>query len=87
MGKKINGEIELLRFVFAIGVVLVHSRNLFGEEWRYFLKGSFGVEFFFIVTGFFLAKSVSKKNEGGDSQKSGKRNAAVYFQESMCNLY
>lgn len=87
MAKKINGEIELLRFVFAIGVVLVHSKNLFGEEWKYFLKGSFGVEFFFIVTGFFLAKSVSKINRGGDFQKSGKGNVAVYFKKSIYNLY
>lgn len=65
MGKKINGEIEWLRFVFAVAVVLVHARNLFGEEWTYFRKASFGVEFFFVVTGFLLAKSVNKINGGG----------------------
>jgi len=63
MGKKINGEIELLRFIFAIGVVLVHSTHLFGDEWKYFHKAGFGVEFFFLVTGFLLAKSISKVNK------------------------
>lgn len=86
MGKKINGEIELLRFVFAIGVVLVHSRNLFGEEWRYFLKGSFGVEFFFIVTGFFLAKSVSKKNEGGIPRNLVKE-TLQFISKKVCAIY
>lgn len=65
MEKKINGEIELLRFIFALGVVLVHSTHLFGDEWKYFHKAGFGVEFFFIVTGFLLAKSVSKINKDG----------------------
>ena len=86
MGKKINGEIEWLRFVFAIAVVLVHARNLFGEEWTYFRKASFGVEFFFIVTGFLLAKSINKINENG-YPKFNQRNITVYLEKNIGVLF
>lgn len=46
--KKRNGNIEILRFLFCIGIVLFHA-------WVN-PRGFIGVEFFFIVTGFFLAK-------------------------------
>lgn len=58
-----NGEIEFLRFVFATMVVLKHSINLIGaENSKYFLKASFAVEFFFIVSGYFMMVSVDKFN-------------------------
>lgn len=53
-----NGNIEILRFLFCIGIVLLHA-------WVN-PRGFIGVEFFFIVTGFFLAKKVDiqrKKDE------------------------
>ncbi len=61
MSAKRNGEIEFLRFVFASIVVFHHSYNLFGKLGSsIFTRGSFAVEFFFIVSGFLLMKSVSK---------------------------
>lgn len=60
---KINkrlGEIELLRFVFAFIVLVHHSRFLVGDSVAYFLKGSFAVEFFFLVSGYLLMKSIDK---------------------------
>lgn len=53
-----NGNIELLRFMFCMCVALYHA-------WVN-PRGFIGVEFFFIVTGFFLAKKVDiqrKKDE------------------------
>jgi peptidoglycan/LPS O-acetylase OafA/YrhL len=48
-----NGNIELLRFLFANCIVLHHS-------FLKFMKGGWiGVEFFFIITGFFLCKKLS----------------------------
>ena len=64
-----NGKIELLRFIFCIGVLLFHcEKYVLGEpslEKGYhlslFCHGSMGVEFFFLVSGFLMAKSISKK--------------------------
>ena len=52
---KRNGNIELLRFVFAMGIVLLHcSDNLFTYK-----GGYLGVEFFFMLTGLYLVKSMN----------------------------
>ena len=50
-----NGNIELLRFMFCMCVVLYHAWVGPG--------GYIGVEFFFMVTGFFLAKKVDIQRE------------------------
>lgn len=44
----------MLRFVFCVGVVLFHA-------W-YVRRGYIGVEFFFIVTGYFLAEKICRLN-------------------------
>jgi len=62
MEKKRNGEIEFLRFVFAVVVVIFHfnsSFNLNAFHW-----GRLGVEFFFMVTGVLLAMSAKKVQIG-----------------------
>lgn len=58
---KRNGKIELLRFLFAVIIVLHHSRQLLGDENCLFLGGSLGVEFFFIVSGYLMMSSIEKR--------------------------
>ena len=53
------GEIEFLRFVFSIIIVFHHSRNFIGNETSLFLNGAFAVEFFFVLSGFLMMKSIS----------------------------
>lgn len=55
-----NGKIEVLRFIFAIIIVLHHSRNLVGDDKCLFLGGSLAVEFFFIVSGYLMMASIEK---------------------------
>lgn len=50
MKKMRNGNIELLRFLFCADIVLYHAGFL--------PRGYVGVEFFFMVTGFFLADKI-----------------------------
>ena len=60
-----NGKIELLRFIFATTVLFFHARL---AAWDHdvtlykglllFPMGKLGVEFFFILSGFFMAKSI-----------------------------
>lgn len=52
-----NGNVELLRFMFANMVVLHHALL------PVFKGGWLGVEFFFILTGFFMAKSLEKNKD------------------------
>ncbi len=62
-----NGKIELLRFAMCISVLLYHlGRDLLVDiseysKWlSFFANGRSGVEFFFIVSGFLMAKSAKK---------------------------
>ncbi len=64
-----NGKIELLRFIFCMAVLLFHcEKYVLGEpsledgyHLSLFCHGSMGVEFFFLVSGVLMAKSMSKK--------------------------
>ncbi len=63
MKKKRNGRIDFLRFVFALIIVLHHTRYLLGYENTIFIGGSLGVEFFFLVSGYLMVASVEKITE------------------------
>lgn len=55
--KKRNGNVELLRFLFAWIIVLFHGG-------LHFKGGYLAVEFFFTITGFFLAEKIYLQNDG-----------------------
>ena len=63
MVSKRNGEIDLLRFVFALFIVCYH----FNLDFQYglFVHGYIGVEFFFVVTGFLMARHAKQLNLTG----------------------
>ncbi len=69
---KRNGKVEFLRFAFSMCVLLFHlnldiyNTNLYiGEHLSFFKKGNLGVEFFFLLSGFLLAKSAFKVDNSG----------------------
>ena len=55
------GELEFLRFVFAIEIILWHTNVLL--DTRISTGGYRGVEFFYIITGYFLAYSLSYRRQ------------------------
>lgn len=61
---KHNGIIGFWKFAFCLLIMIYHA-NIFqvGDETILFSKGSIGVEFFFLVSGFLLAKSALNKKE------------------------
>lgn len=59
--KERAGELDLWKFIFAIVIVIHHSSYLPNlTEETYFRGGSIGVEYFFIVSGFLMARSSEK---------------------------
>lgn len=59
MNKAINGNIELLRYLFTIAVAVMHVWYVFYGS-TFYLEGAYlAVDFFFILSGFYLAKKVS----------------------------
>lgn len=62
---KNNPTIDLLRFLFAMMIMLFHGcKNLPGQG-NYFINGRIGVEFFFIVSGYLMVSSASRYAGGG----------------------
>lgn len=60
-----NGEIDFLRFIFAIFIMILHfgyrpTITIWGVTLKVGARGGFGVLFFFIVSGFFLAKTAKR---------------------------
>lgn len=53
------GEIELFRFIFSVAILLRHAEYLFGEN-LVFAKAAFGVEFFFLVSGYLMMASIDR---------------------------
>lgn len=61
-----NGAIDLMRFLFCLIIVFTHSRNLGSPPDGTALfasAGYIGVEFFFIVAGFLMARSALSKDK------------------------
>lgn len=53
--KRRNGEIDILRAVFAIIILIYHYHEIYQRSANYFTRGYLGVEFFFLVSGYYLA--------------------------------
>lgn len=67
---KRNGIISFWKFLFCIMIVIFHGNILAGkEEIAILLGGYIGVEFFFIVSGFFLAAHIFEKNKSNDDAR------------------
>lgn len=75
--KKRNGTIDILRFLFCIGILMFHIEKYIFEEpslkngihFDLFPHGSIGVEFFFLVTGWLMAQSIcSRKKSNGEKK-------------------
>lgn len=64
-----RNQIDFWRLLFMIAVCVLHSGALLTEGYStvYFSGGYIAVEFFFIVTGFYLAASVQRTNLGCQS--------------------
>lgn len=72
MKKTFNSEIGILRFVFATLIFLVHAYSTF--HLTVFGDANFAVEFFFFLSGFYLASYVTEKEKSGENGAEACRN-------------
>ncbi len=71
------GNVDFLRFLLSIAVLLFHGRNLIETKEALFTRGYFAVEFFFIISGYFLAASALRS----------KRPPLVYMKNKYKSLF
>lgn len=67
MGKKRNGLLEIYRLIFCFWVMYYHN-FFFIEKGSTFTVAPLAVDFFFILSGLFLCKSMKKRSEAGVGQ-------------------
>lgn len=61
---KYNPEIDFWKLVFAVAIFLFHSSKFITSSgWSLFNRGYLAVEFFFIVSGYFLAMTIREKED------------------------
>lgn len=58
-----NGVIDIAKFVFSVVIVLNHSNHLITGQGIFMRGGYLAVEFFFIVSGYLMAKSGAKRQK------------------------
>ena len=74
-----NVYIEINRIIFTFFIILMHGEYLIRDiaSERVFRGGYIGVEFFFVVSGYFLARSIEK----------GEIKTKQYLQSRLKRLY
>ncbi len=90
---KKNGRIELLRFLFAIMILLFHIQKRFLKQelpigntsLTFFNHGCIGVEFFFLVSGYLLASHFFKM-QGKPCESIGTETAS-YVWKKIKNIF
>lgn len=79
---KRNGYLDFLKFLFSLGIIGVHS-DACGFSFRLISAGYLGVEFFFLVSGYFVARQATK-----DRKKSGNTQAiSNFFIKRICSFF
>ena len=81
-----SGTIELFRFVFCVVVILFHAQDAFlrgfGDpdtvHWTLCGHGNTAVEFFFLVSGYLMAASLSRMDEPAD-ERTLARDTQTFF--------
>ncbi len=76
--KKHNGIISFYKFCFSIMIVIFHARIFAIDKYRVlFSKGYIAVEFFFLVSGFLMAKTAFAKKDSENYNQLGQE--TFYF--------
>ena len=63
--KQKNTTVELARFLFSLLVIGYHVQMTFATGTQFFANGALAVEFFFLLSGYFFARSIEKLSSNG----------------------
>lgn len=66
--KKLNNDLSLLKILFTFVIVWYHFYKIVPDYPRLFPRGYLGVEFFFILSGYFMASSIVRNQAKGIEQ-------------------
>lgn len=72
--KSYNGVIDLWKMIFCLAILVMHVGEAYHGKTFYLRNGKFGVEFFFIVSGFFMTAHVMRKDENTSLKNIGQEN-------------
>ena len=61
--KVYNGVIDWWKIIFCLIIVVMHVGEYYHGDTFLFVWGRYGVEFFFVVSGFFMAAHVMRMDE------------------------
>lgn len=88
MKKRINANIEFYRFVFACIIYLYHFRAYTDQEVLHgdFSGGYLGVEFFFVLSGYYFAKSCFNKKQSETSLDFWKKRVKRLYPEYILSI-
>lgn len=79
-----NGEIDFWKFIFSILVVQFHSSNLTKIKTTPFVGAAIAVEFFFLVSGYLMAASISRYQEDKIVVGRDSRNFLLHKIRGLC---
>ena len=93
--KKRNGTLEFMRFVFCTSILFFHMGKMIlggfslrdGVKIAVFPHGAMGVEFFFLLTGVFLAQSVDKFIQRSEKKTSIILDTLKYFWKKYTSTF
>ena len=93
--KKRNGTLEFMRFVFCLTILFFHYSKMLlggvslkdGVKFALFPHGAMGVEFFFILTGVFLAHSAEKQSLKSSGKLSIIPDTLKYFGKKYASIF
>ncbi len=85
---KRNNALEFYRFVFIVFIFFMHFRSYGGFEGdkNYFAAGYLGVEYFFILSGFFMMQKI-KKAVASNNSLNPEKSAVSFFTGRVKRLY
>ena len=82
-----NGMIDLMRFILSIILVIFHGGvgiyTLFNKQIIYFYGGPTAVEFFFLISGYLMAKSINEIRDNNNILKSSYN----FFKKKILSFY
>lgn len=93
--KKRNGTLEFMRFVFCMTIFFFHIGKMLlggftlknGVYFDVFPHGAMGVEFFFLLTGVFLAQSVDKYIQRSEKKTNILLDTVKYFWKKYTSTF